>query len=619
MLNQTQPLHNTAGRQRILAALILALLTCALMGCQAHGVLGSNSSGPVPGSVFTAPAQLLAQLDAHGVSATGQTKPGAMYESTLPSNHVAINGAALDFTPAWDPAGSHLFSDLAYAIYLFDGTGLSGASAVTAVWATVPAAANLWVGLADFSNNRWAWFQPGVAAPLAITDLAPYIAPADGRILVAYVLTGTAASTLTSVTLGEAVPELPLPVVPLTPIPMGGTGLAGPVPVDGNPAFAFIEDQGGPMRLIFVRALDSDGTTWGAAVEITASGYCSPGLAIIDGFPAVAYQSSGGLLMYCRAANAQGSSWGTPVEVDGATFGAGSVAELLDVSGRPAIAYLANGSGENDWPALYIRADDATGSAWSATPTVLDPEYITGDQARYMSFAVIDGNPAVAYNWVSSSGAGLRYVRANDATGTTWSTPAGVPGTGYDTANMLRNVDLVDLGGLPGMAYFIEDFGVETNSAVYFTDAQDVAGAAWDPPQVVLQAQVGEDPVNFGSLHVLTRQDGTQRAIVVATRDGTVLNDRADFFVATVPAAGGADFASGTKHMIARFQLTKGSSLLRGTSCYDSVDAIGVMMLIAVVGGDELVQLYAGMQGYDLGTDKMGVSTTHATLPAENF
>lgn len=598
----------------------IAALAWPLAGCEGRGSLARDGVSPVAGLPLAAPAQALALLEARGASAAGQTKTGGQYETALASNHIAINGSSLDFAPAWDAAGSPVFGDLAYAIYLFDGAGQTSPNTITSIWSITPVGTDVWVGLANFALDRWDWFQPGVAAPLQLAEMVPYVDPEDSRVLVAYVLTGTAVCTLDSVTLGEYVPELPLPVTPLAPLPMGGYGLAGPVLVDGNPALVYIEDFGGATRLIFMRAMDPDGTAWNAPVVIAAGATGYPGLALIGGQPAVSYQvAEGGPLAYCRSSNAQGTAWGAPVDVDAATPGAGGVSELLDIGGHPAIAYLASGMDANSQPALYIRADDATGAAWTATPLVLNPEYIDGKQARYMSFAVIAGNPAVAYNWVSVGPAGVSYVRATDATGSAWGAPASIPNTGYDTLNMLRNVDLVDLGGLPGVAYFIENFGVPANSAVYFADAQDAAGVTWDLPQTVLSAPPGEDPVNFGSLHVLTRQDSTQRAIVVATRDGSVLNDRADMFIATVPPAGGADFASGAKHAIARFQLGKAASGAKSASCYDSVDTIGAMLLLLMVGGDEYVKLAAAMQGYDIGTALMGVSTTGATVPADNF
>lgn len=611
---------NLLDRPRILMA--LALLACVFTGCEGHTIVNPNSNGPVAGWDLAAPAQMLSRLDARGASSAGQTKPGALYESTLPSNKVAINGTALDFTPAWDLAGSHQFSDLAYAIYLFDGTGLTGASAVTSIWTAAPAAVNLWIGLADFSTNRWAWFQPGVSATLAIADLAPFIDPADSRILVAYALTGTAACTLSSVTLGEYVPEIPLPVVPLTPVP-GVLVLAGPILVDGNPALAYLEDMGATSRLIFMRALDSDGAAWGTPVEIAADVVGTPGLAVIGGRPATAFESGFlGPLMYCRADDAQGSSWGTPLTVDSVSAGAGAFTELLEIEGRPAIAYLADAVFSPDAQILYIRADDATGGSWPAAPVLLNPEYPTGEMARELSFAIVGGNPAVAYNWVNWQDItqnGLRYVRAGDATGTAWGAPVDITGSGYDSACNLRNVDMVDLGGLPGIMYYIEDYDTPASNGVYFCDAQNVVGATWDAPQVVLASPPGEDPVNFGALQVLTRLDGTQRAIVVVTRDGTAVNDCADIFDATVPPAGGADFSTGVKHMIARFQLSKGSSVTRSVSCYDSVDAIGLLFNSALLGGDEYVQLAAAMLGSNLAPSQIGVSTTHATLPAGDF
>lgn len=621
MLLQSPLLPSLDRFQRVVIATMLLLFGLALYGCRGGSALDASGSGPVPGFSLATPAQMLAQLKARGISATGQTKPGALYESTLPNNKIAINGTGLDFTPAWDTAGSPILSDLSYAIYLFDGTGLSGPSAVTSVWTAVPAAADLWLGLADFSKNRWDWFQPGVTSPLAITDIASYIDPGGSRILVAYALTGTAVSSLSSVTLGDYVPEIPLPVVPLTPVPMGGEGLAGPVLADGNPALAYVEDQGGPTRLIYMRALDADGTTWGTPVEIATGVTGTPGLQIIGGNPAVAFQTGdNGPLVYCRATDAQGAVWGATVEVDAATPGAGTFSQILEIAGRPAIAYLASGMDNNSQPVVYIRADDATGGSWAATPIKLNPEYTMGEQARYMSFAVIGGNPAVAYNWVSALADGLRYVRANDPAGDAWGEPQSIPGTGYDSINMLRNVDLVDLGGLPGIAYFIEDFGVAANSAVSFVDAQNVGGTSWDAPQVVAVAQPGEDPVNFGNLLVMNKLDGTQRAIVVANRGGDGFsNDHADLFDVTVPPGGGADFSTGVKHMVARFQSAKGPSLFRHTSCYGSVDTLHAMLVLMLLGGEEYVKIAAGMMGYDLVANIMGVSTTTATLPAKDF
>lgn len=604
----------------VLSAAVLAALALTMSGCAGRGRLERNSNWPGGELPLAAPAQMLDLLDARGSSAAGQTKAGAEYETGLANDNVVFNGSALDFAPAWNTAGSPQFSDLAYAIYLFDGTGMSGSNTLTSIFTAPPAAADFWVGLANFSTQRWDWFQPGVTGPLAIASVAPYIDPADSRMLAAYVMTGTAVCTLDTVTLGEYIPEIPLPVVPLAQLPMGGGGLAGPVMADGNPALAFIEDNGGMPRLIFIRATNSEGSAWNDPVVIAENITGTPGLQVIGGNPAVTYQGDpSGNLMYCRADDAQGTVWGTPVSVDSTTLGAGLNSELQDIAGRPAVVYLASGMDNYSQPALYIRADDALGSAWSDTPVELNPEYVTGEQARYMSFAVIDSNPAVAYNWVGEFSAGVRYVRATDLLGSAWTAPVPIPGTGYEPLTMLRNIDLADLGGLPGVAYFMEDFGVPANSAVYFADAQDAAGSAWDELQIAFIAPAGEDPVNFGSLQAITKLDGTQRAILVATRDGSVVNDRADIFVATIPPLGGADFSAGTRHMIARFQQNKSPSALKAASCFDSVDTIGMLFTLALVGGSEYLQLVAAMQGYDFATDSMGVATTYGVVPADNF
>ena len=47
----------------------------------------------------------------------------------------------------------------------------------------------------------------------------------------------------------------------------------------------------------------------------------------------------------------------------------------------------------------------------------------TGNVGQYTSLAVVNGNPAISY--FAGSGGDLKYVRANDTSGTNWGTPPG--------------------------------------------------------------------------------------------------------------------------------------------------------------------------------------------------
>ena len=77
--------------------------------------------------------------------------------------------------------------------------------------------------------------------------------------------------------------------------------------VDGFPAIAYHDNTAN--EVVFVRATDALGTAWGSPVTVSAESAEAISLAVVDGHPAVAY-SDGGDTTYVRALNAQGTSWG---------------------------------------------------------------------------------------------------------------------------------------------------------------------------------------------------------------------------------------------------------------------------------------------------------------------
>ena len=89
---------------------------------------------------------------------------------------------------------------------------------------------------------------------------------------------------------------------------------------------------------------------------------------MVDGNPAISYFNgtrdySPGSLKYVRAVNASGTAWDTSITVD---VGAGYDNSLQVVNSNPAIAY-SNQSGN----LKYVRATNESGSAWG-TPNTLD-------------------------------------------------------------------------------------------------------------------------------------------------------------------------------------------------------------------------------------------------------
>jgi hypothetical protein len=88
----------------------------------------------------------------------------------------------------------------------------------------------------------------------------------------------------------------------------------------------------------------------------------------------------------------------------------------------------------------YVRADNPSGTAWG-TPVIVN----AGTGGPYGSMTVIHGNPAISYFDLH-----LRYVRAGDADGTAWGTPAIVDGA--DDVGRFSSLALVN--GNPAIAYY---------------------------------------------------------------------------------------------------------------------------------------------------------------------
>jgi hypothetical protein len=134
-------------------------------------------------------------------------------------------------------------------------------------------------------------------------------------------------------------------------------------------------------------------------------------IAEISSRPAIAYyDATSNLLMYVRALTGNGlpgpSSWGAPVTVDQVAINASIIdrVSLLTVNGRPAIAYADAITRD----IKYVRASNSVGSSWSAPVTVgnagggVGPRH--GNRERPAGHCVL--------HWRSRPGAPCLYARA---------------------------------------------------------------------------------------------------------------------------------------------------------------------------------------------------------------
>ncbi len=193
----------------------------------------------------------------------------------------------------------------------------------------------------------------------------------------------------------------------------------------------------------------------------------------LDGFPGVFYHDSDlGYLKFVRAGYGDGSYWNEPEIVDGRKVDVGRYASAAVVNGHPAIAYF-DTTGRD---LKYVRAENATGTSWG-TPRILDYEGYVG---ALPSLAVINGNPAICY--YDSDNSNLKFVRANDADGTSWGTPITIDSK-YGTGN---HNSLMVVNGNPAIAY-----NNWNDSDLRYIRATDANGAGWGSPIVVDSAYEG--------------------------------------------------------------------------------------------------------------------------------
>ena len=215
------------------------------------------------------------------------------------------------------------------------------------------------------------------------------------------------------------------------------------VVVNGNPAIAYLGQNDGGIR--FVRATNANGTGWGTPIYVDNAltlGPSSPSLAIVNGNPAICHLAQPyGDLLYVRANNANGTSWGTSRQLTTfniASYPPGFATSLVVVNGNPAVAYY------DRWVGIrYMRALDVNGTSWD-TGTVLDTAQPYGIWA---SLKVVNGNPAVSYFGVNEGD--LKYVRALDASGTNWSLPMTVDSAG----NVGAGTSLAVVNGNAAISY----------------------------------------------------------------------------------------------------------------------------------------------------------------------
>ncbi|HEY8389082.1 MAG TPA: hypothetical protein VIK74_10785, partial [Parasegetibacter sp.] len=234
--------------------------------------------------------------------------------------------------------------------------------------------------------------------------------------------------------------------------------------VNGRPAIVAFDQSRGD--LVYVRANDAAGLTWGTPVTIKSQGYVGdyPSLEIVDGLPAIAYFNEN-RVEFMRANDVNGTSWGTPLVLETSAFA--EYISLKIINGNPAVAYRDH----NRATIRYVRANNTTGTSWEAPVSLtLSGNYV----GNFLSLEVVNGNPAIAcFDFQYGN---PEYIRANDVNGASWGASIRLD-VSEDWVGEFTSMKVIN--GVPVIVY--HDV---TNGHLRMIKAADENGATWNAPDV---------------------------------------------------------------------------------------------------------------------------------------
>ena len=263
------------------------------------------------------------------------------------------------------------------------------------------------------------------------------------------------------------------------------TGLANPgttlcfADVNGSPAIAYPEGSGNEDLYYQVASgdgMDSGQWTLPLNLDNTGVGGYDPEIVVVAGSPAIAYSRDTGLY-YTRASTAKGSlvgDWSTPINIQGAESGTASGCCFAIVNGNPAVAYFRFLS--NNVTFEYVRSTSATG----ALATDWDGKVLISATVRPNKPAmyIAAGNPAISF--LDSENNDWKYIRATSIDGATWGTVIDV---GDGELSYLNTVSGTVVNGFPMSVAFHND-----NFDLMFAESSTSTGAVdadWSAPLIL--------------------------------------------------------------------------------------------------------------------------------------
>ncbi|MEZ5338582.1 MAG: hypothetical protein R3F46_09980 [bacterium] len=306
----------------------------------------------------------------------------------------------------------------------------------------------LYIGLADYASGRWDFDGPLPGGKFYGLDSQRHLSSL-GNVHVIVLVSNGASATVEQLIMQHDFHGWQQLTVP-TALPVDYLSLRE---IDGRPAIAAIShDQEHLGYFLSSTELGLAAEDWDTQIAL-ANGSLLGGspymLQLVNGNPAVLFlDSSGNHLSYLRSGSPDGAlkaDWSAQVDIANSNSYVQAYS-MIDASGRPAIAFL----DQADNKLKYVRSSTANGTGaadWTGIITVDG----TAEQGAYVSAAVVDGKPMIAY--ADNVDHDLNLIFSDTADG-------GAPGdwggklaleAARDTGYL---VDLQLVAGKPAIAYF---------------------------------------------------------------------------------------------------------------------------------------------------------------------
>jgi hypothetical protein len=458
---------------------------------------------------------------------------GAGYDGGLPYGRVTGgNGIDLQYAAA---EGLTSLSDLSYAMYSLDAGAYSGDPLLGVDWIGYGPADGVWLGVANWSSNRWDWRDVAGHEQFDLNDLTSFSEPGTGRMVVAVVSTRAQSASLHKIALGN------LGVQPPVDVSASDSGHSDKVvvtwsaPNDGDPPASYrvyrstypldsgqgiydlLDEVGGTSfedltvnaNRVYYYAVSSvlnnieseksaedsghsvsDSSGWTRETEIDLSGlfHTVPfnfSLAAINNNPTLVY--TGGMddpIYYVRAADPDGLSWGEPFRFWEINCGLSHGLSLADSPYAPGIAFVGPVDMDN---IAFMYTEDRNGADWNTYILCYDPPepYTVKEPA----LAYMTDSWAVAFRRddtrVESSPNEIMFERSNEAYGYNW-LPREPVVAHADPGGRDSEPKLIELaGGIPAIVFVMREVDAKGNSGwIYnlYMRASDSSGNIWLPP-----------------------------------------------------------------------------------------------------------------------------------------